>query len=692
MKDLLFEIGTEELPAGFLAPASDQLESLFTQKAKKLKISFSSIQQFCTPRRLALLVKDLNETQEDSTETLLGPSKHAAYDKDGNPTKAAEGFARSKGVSVDDLEIVNTQKGEYLQLVRHVKGDSTEAVLPALLKDIVLELSFPKSMKWGSNSHTFARPIQWILALHGTNQVTFEHEGIVSGTKTRGHRFMAPDSIDVSSAGSYEEILESVYVIADIEKRKEMVLSEIRSAVSQSDFGETAHVSVHQGLLDTVTNLVEFPYGVCGRFDQKFLQVPSQVLVTSMREHQKYFPVVNEDDGLLPGFVAVNNTKVNNLDLTREGHQRVIRARLEDAFFFYESDKKHKLNDRVDSLTGIIFQSDLGTMKEKAERIIKLARIIAESVDPAVTEDSCRAALLCKADLITDMVGEFPSLQGAMGAAYAENDKENEAVVLGIQEHYMPVRSGAPLPTTAAGAIVGLADRIDTIAGCFGINQVPTGTTDPYGLRRLSLALLHIIEDRGYILSLPELFNKALALYGSKVDGSSRTVDQILEFIRRRFDNDCIGRKMDSRAVEAVTSVQFKEVIDSLERIVALSEMKKDASFDVLAGSFKRIRNIVKDNQNSTIDESLFEERAERDLFEMYQRLVHEGEKQLVDRDYQAFLSAMLQLKEPVDRFFDDVMVMAEDDDMRRNRLNLLTAIGNLILGVGDISKMHVGS
>lgn len=692
MKDLLFEIGTEEIPAGFLGPAADQFEQLFTEKASALNLAFSSVKKFSTPRRLALLVRELAERQEDSTEILLGPSRQAAFDPDGNPTKAAEGFARSKGVSVEDLEIVQTDKGEYLQLVRHVEGTDTGALLPTVLQEIILELSFPKSMKWGANQHTFARPIQWLTALYGDRPVEMEHEGIISGTNTRGHRFMAPEQAEISDGSSYEATLDSIFVISDFEKRRQKVVAEINAAVEKSDFDAGAQVSVDEGLLETVTNLVEYPFGVCGRFDDKFLQIPSQVLVTSMREHQKYFPIVDKNNSLLPGFVAVNNTRVKDAELTRQGHERVLRARLEDAFFFYESDKKKRLEERVEQLSGIIFQAKLGSMQEKVERIVKLARILSERLEPSLVEQSCRAALLCKADLITDMVGEFPSLQGVMGGAYAKNDGEDESVCAGIQEHYMPLRAGAPIPPSAVGAIVGLADRIDTIAGCFGIGQMPTGTADPFGLRRLSLAVLHIIEERGYDLPLGDMFSKALSLYGDKVDASGETVETIISFIQRRFVNDCVAREMNSRAVEAVASAGFDNSTDCLARIAALAGMQKDASFAVLAGSFKRIRNITKDHALGVVDPALLSEPAELKLYEVFQELQTTGGQQLKNRNYPDFLSAMLVLKEPVDTFFDDVMVMAEDETVRQNRLNLLAGLGELILQVGDISKMHEGS
>jgi glycyl-tRNA synthetase beta chain len=578
MNDLLFEIGSEEIPASFILPAAAQLEKLFSEKMETLGLPFDSVTQFSTPRRLAILVKGIGERQEDVEEVLLGPSKKAAFDKDGKPTRAAEGFARSKGASVEDLEVVETPKGEYLQLTRTLIGKQTRELLPSLLKEIILSLSFPKSMKWGVNQHSFARPIQWLVALFNGEVIELEHEGIVAGNKTYGHRFMAPDPVVIEDSNGYEEMLESISVIGDFGRRRERVQAEIQAAVGSADFGVAARVAVDEGLLDTNTNLVESPFGVCGHFDSKFLQVPDEVLITSMREHQKYFPVVTEDGALLPGFVAVNNTRVLKPELTREGHERVLRARLEDAYFFFESDKKRRLDDRVDDLNGVIFQAKLGSIKEKTERIIKLTRLLGEMLAPDLVDDACRAALLCKADLTTDMVGEFPSLQGVMGSAYAIHDSESSTVAAAIREHYMPLRSGAELPESEAGALVGMADRIDTIAGCFGIGQSATGTADPFGLRRLSLALIHQIQDRSYEVDLPSVFAKALALYGDRVDGSRETVDRIVGFVKGRFVNDRVRQGMEQSAVEAVVSVQFVDMIDCLKKIEAFEGIRNDQS------------------------------------------------------------------------------------------------------------------
>ena len=691
MSDLLFEIGSEEIPASFILPATAQMEKMFTDKMAALGLPFDSITQYGTPRRLAIVVRGIAEGQQDVEEELLGPSKQASFDQDGKPTPAAEGFARSKGASVEDLQVVETPKGEYLQLTRTVVGKKTSELLPSLLQEIIMALSFPKSMKWGANQHSFARPIQWIVALFDGKVIQFEHEGIKADNKTCGHRFMAPDPVVIEDANGYEKVLESVSVIGDFELRKEKVLSEIKGAVAAADFGVEAEVAVHEGLLDTVTNLVEIPFGVCGRFDDKFLAVPDEVLITSMREHQKSFPVIAKDGNLLPGFVAVNNTKVIKAELTREGHERVLRARLEDAYFFYETDKKRRLEDRVDDLGGVIFQAKLGSMKDKTERVVKLTRLLSEMLAPNLVDDACRAAFLCKADLTTDMVGEFPSLQGVMGSSYARNDGENDAVSSAILEHYMPLRSGAELPGSEQGALVALADRIDTIAGSFGIGQSATGTADPFGLRRLSLALLHLIEDRSCSLDLPAVFSKALALYGDRVDGSAETVGRIIQFIQGRFINDCVRQGMEQSAVEAVVSVEFIDVIDCLKKIKAFEGIRHDQSFDLLAGSFKRIRNIIKDHQETEVNSTLLQEDAEKGLFNTFEKLDKIGEEKLASADYLGFLTEMMALKEPVDRFFDDVMVMTEDESVKRNRLNLLTGINRLILRVGDISKMHSG-
>ncbi len=691
MRDLLFEIGTEELPAGFLQPALAQLQENFLKKAEALNLAHGETVAMGTPRRLALIVQGLAETQEDSREELLGPSKAAAFGPDGRPTRAVEGFARAKGVEIADLQVVDTPKGEYLMLVREVAGRPTVELLPELLHQLLLEMTFAKSMRWGSNLHPFARPIQWLTALFGQEVISLEHEGIVSSASSRGHRFMANHDLAITSPLSYVQQLRDHYVLVDPAERRRAVLAEIEQAVSDFPVGSGSRVAIDEELVDTVTNLVEFPYGICGSFEEKFLQVPAEVLVTSMREHQKYFPVVDPQGRLLPGFVAVNNTRVDNTDISRKGHQRVLRARLEDALFFFNTDRQTSLAERRDLLAGIVFQAKLGTMLEKTERVVKLTRMLSEILKPEVSETACRAAMLCKTDLLTNMVGEFPSLQGNMGRAYALHDGETPEVALAIEEHYMPKRAGAELPASEAGAILALADRLDTIAGCFGIGQVPTGTADPFGLRRLSLAVLNIIAGKGYRLSLQEIIHKALLLYGEKVNAGAATVQTVMNFIQGRFVNDCAAKKMDVQAVEAVVSVTFDDVNDCLDRIAAFSTIRSEEAFSVLAASYKRIRNILKDNRQTTVEPEALREEAEKDLYAVFLEVRERVQIILAGGDYFAALKALLDLKQPVDRFFDDVMVMADDPDLRRNRLNLLTALGDLILQIGDISKMQEG-
>ena len=689
MRDLLFEIGMEEIPAGFLQPALTQLQDRFTAKAAELNFSHGAVKVMGTPRRLALIVNDVEEKQRDTVEELLGPAKKAAFDGEGKPTRALEGFARSKGAAVSDLRPVETPKGEYMMLIREVKGTETASLLAGVLHSLILELSFPKSMRWGSNRQSFARPIQWLIALFGEEILRLSHEGIESSDTSIGHRFLDKSRIAIRDAAHYEQQLGEHYVMVDPVKRRSQVVAEIKRAVAESKELRDGSVAIDEGLVDTVTNLVEMPFGVCGVFDEKFLQLPAEVLITSMREHQKYFPVVNSSGKLLPGFVAVNNTKVIDTDITRKGHQRVLRARLEDALFFFNSDRENRLESHVANLHGIIFQAKLGTMLEKKDRLVKLAKILADKIDPGLAEDSCRAALLCKADLLSNMVGEFPTLQGIMGGAYALHDGEKETVATAIVEHYMPKRAGAEIPATDVGAILALADRFDTLAGCFGIGQVPSGTADPFGLRRISLAILNIIQGKGYSFSLRELIHKSLALYGDKVDGGQDTVAAVLNFVKARFANDCVSRGYQAEAVDAAASVNFDDVNECLQRINAMMQIRKEPAFKVLAASYKRIRNIIKDNRNVEINPALFADGAESKLYKLFLEVRQEMGELVAAREYVKALEVMLRMKEPVDNFFDEVMVMAEDAEIRQNRLNLLTALGELILQIGDISKFQ---
>ncbi|GAB4338774.1 MAG: glycine--tRNA ligase subunit beta [Desulfobulbaceae bacterium] len=686
MGELLFEIGTEEIPAGYLDPALRFLGEAAAKHFAGLGLSHGEIRTVGTPRRLTLAVHGLAEQQPDRVVEHQGPSRQAGFGEDGRPTKAAEGFARSRGVRVEDLKVVQTPRGEYLVAVENVGGHATVDLLPEVLATLVRETPFPKSMRWGAGNISFARPIQWLVVLFDGKVIDFTLDGLPAGDITKGHRFMAPGSIKVGSFAEYCDKLRENSVIADPLERRKAVVEEVRKAVS----GRQGEPVLDEGLIDTVTNLVEIPWGVCGEFDKKFLELPREVLVTSMREHQKYFPVADGDGKLLPLFVAVNNTCINDLELAAKGHQRVLRARLEDAFFFFREDRRTRLADRQPGLDGIVFQQKLGTMLEKTKRIARLSKVIADRIAPEARADAVRAAELCKCDLLTEMVGEFPSLQGVMGMEYARIDGEKEAVATAILEHYRPVRAGGELPGSRAGAIVGMADRLDTMAGCFAIGEKPTGTTDPFGLRRQALGLLHIIEGMGFRVSLRELVGDALEGYATTLSVPEETAEQLLEFIRLRFENDLIASGTRPEIVAAATAVGFDDPLDCMARVDALRNISSSERFGVLAGSYKRVRNIIKGNRDTDIDETLITDGAEKELYETLKEVRDRVSPFVAAGRYDDALETLLRMKEPVDRFFDDVMVMVEDEAVRRNRLNLLTALGELVLGIGDISRMHV--
>ncbi len=688
--ELLLEIGTEELPVAFVAPALEHLKKNMAAGLSELGLACGEPRVAATPRRLVIRIPDLVECQPDRRQEILGPSRMAAFDADNNPTKAALGFAKSKGAAVDDLKIVNTPKGEYMMLIKEQKGEMTEKLLSSLLPKLILDLSFPKAMRWGSSRISFARPIHWLLALYNGKVVPFEIGGIVSGSTTRGHRFMAPHSLEVMGFDHYLEVLRQAHVLVDIATRRQAVMEEINAAVTDMCETDGGRVKADEVLVETVCNLVEFPHGVCGVFDERFLALPDAVLITAMREHQKYFPVTDADGKLLPYFVAVNNTAVKDKRLAAAGHQRVLRARLEDALFFFKEDQTRPLADRVADLGGLVFQNRLGTMLEKSERITRLAGLLAGNVAPDSVSATERAAFLAKADLLTAMVKEFPTLQGIMGRDYALLDGEKNEVATAILEHYMPVRAGAELPVGIPGALVGLADRMDTIAGCFGIEQIPTGASDPYGLRRLALGLLHIIEKHAFELSLTDLCRHALTLYGDKLTADTENACRnIMDFIKGRFVNDLISRGLPGEAVEAVTTVSFDDVMDCRIRIAALAAISKQPNFTMLAGAFKRIMNIIGDNREVDVDEALLHEAAERKLYDAFMSVNNEAQTRLLQREYDRALDVILRMKEPVDTFFDDVMVMSDDPALRKNRLNLLAAIAQLFLRIGDFSKMY---
>jgi glycyl-tRNA synthetase beta chain len=683
-KELFLEIGTEEIPAAFLPKAMADLDALIRKEFEHARVSHGEVKTLGTPRRIALLVRELDEQQPDAEVTSLGPAKKVAYDADGKPTKAAEGFARGQGVDVRDLSVASTEKGEYVAVTKRIVGRPTADLLTEILPRVIGAIPFRKSMRWGDLDVRFARPMHWIVALFDGVVAPFSFGSINSGSASRGHRFMADVSFPVRDFAHYLDECERHFVIPDPEKRKEIIRREVEQAARAAG----GRVLPDEGLLEQVTFLVEYPSVVCGSFDRDFLQVPKEVLITSMREHQRYFSLVDEDGRLLPNFITVNNTLADDPAVVRRGNERVLRARLSDARFFFEEDKKVSLADRVEDLKGVVYQAKLGTSYEKMERFRTLAEGLASRLCPDVAGRVSRAAYLCKADLVTGMVGEFPELQGVMGREYALLSGEEPDVARAIHEHYLPTQAGGDLPATDIGAFVSIADKLDTICGCFGVGLIPTGTADPYALRRSAIGIIAILLDRGYDLSLTELIDSSLGLLRHKLTRDESLVrGDVLDFFRARYVNLMAGR-YPSDVVEAVVAVSFDNLNEADARMAALAEFRERPDFEPLAVAFKRVCNIVKEGTDIPVDAGLFQDDAERELSRAFDVVASAARGKIAKKDYLAALAEIAGLKSPVDAFFDGVMVMAEDERVRNNRLALLTGIARLFGVIADFSRI----
>ncbi len=683
--ELLLEIGTEEIPAGFIADALRQMADIATRLLKDKRLPFDLVKTAGTPRRLTLVVSGLAERQEDVVNEIVGPPKRVAYDQAGNPTNAALGFAKSQGVDISAVATVETPKGEYLVIRKEQSGEDTATVLQTLLPELCQAISFPKSMRWGTETVAFARPVHWILGIYGGKTVPFAFGSITSGNVTYGHRFMAPGPIEVQGFAAYQDALRGAWVIVDPEERKAKVRAEVTQAAAEVG----GRVLDDEPLLDTVTNLVEYPSAVCGRFSPEYLALPQAVLITSMREHQKYFAVIDDQGKLMSHFVAVNNTPVTDPSIVARGHERVLRARLEDARFFFEEDRKKPLSAFTEGLKGVIFHSRLGTSYEKVMRVKDLAVHIAVSLNSDKVEDVERAAYLCKADLLTSMVREFPTLQGTMGREYALLGGEMADVADAILEHYRPAFAGDALPETLTGCILSIADKMDTIAGCFGIGLTPSGTADPYALRRQALAVLNIIMRRSLDLSLKESIARSCALLAGRISGDvDRIAADILSFFKTRYQY-LLNTTTDADVIDAVTSLYFDSIRETQGRIEALQEFKSQPEFAALSTSFKRVVNISKDARETDVAPDLFANPAEHRLYEMYRQTDEKVQREIERRDYLAALRLIAGLKTAIDEFFDAVMVMDKDEKLRRNRLNLLCAITELFKTIADFGRLQ---
>ncbi|MDD2898157.1 MAG: glycine--tRNA ligase subunit beta [Desulfuromonadaceae bacterium] len=683
-KELLLEIGCEEIPAGFIPRATAEMEAIITKELANARLTFTEIKTLATPRRLVLVVKGLLSVQPDAEITATGPSIKAAYGADGAPTKAAEGFARGQGVDVSALQTITTEKGEYLFVSKHEAGRPTHELLTEILPSLVAAIPFKKSMRWGNQDVRFARPIHWIVALFDGTVIPFSFGTVVSGKISRGHRFMANTTFPVNDFAQYLTECERHFVIPDPEKRKEIIRREThRVAVAAG-----GHLLPDEELLEQVTYLVEYPSAVHGTFSPEFLAVPKEVLITSMRSHQRYFSIVDAAGALLPGFITINNTLTEDPSVVVKGNERVLRARLSDARFFFEEDKKVRLDERVESLKKVVYQQKLGTSFEKMERFRSLAEGLADRLNAAVKAHVSRAAWLCKADLVSGMVCEFPEVQGIMGREYALLEGESSDVATAIAEHYLPTQAGGDLPASDVGAFVSIADKLDTICGCFGVGLIPTGATDPYALRRATIGIISIILDKGYRLSLSSLINQALDLLAAKLTRPrAQVAAEVLEFFRARFTN-LLGNTYPDDAVDAAVSADFDDLVDTKARIAALAEFETHSDFEPLAVAFKRVGNIIKGGTDAPVDPTLFDDVAEQSLYDAFSSVRSSVETRVTAGLWLDALTEIATLRGPVDAFFDRVMVMAEDPRVRTNRLALLTAIARMFGKIADFSRI----
>ena len=690
--DFLLEIGTEEIPAGYIPPALDQLQEVATQSLTEARLPFEDIRTLGTPRRLTLGVKELTTLQPDQVTEVVGPPKRVAYDADGNPTKAAIGFAKTQGVNVEDLKIVETERGEYVAADKLEKGQSAHDFLKAGIPEWIQSLNFPKTMRW--DNLRFARPIRWLVALLGEGVVDFQLDTLCSGRKTFGHRSLNPEPIELRSASleGYIESLRAVNVLVDPEERRK----EIENQVTETLKAEGCLTTIDPELLDTVNFLVENPQAITGSFSESHLSLPTEVLITPMKTQQRYFPMWQADGKLAAKFITISNGTDGNFDGVRHGNERVLHARLNDAAFFYNEDQKTSLVDKVDRLHNVIFQVKLGSLHDKITRLQELARFIAAGigVDENAKDHIIRAASLCKADLTTQMVIEFPSLQGIMGKYYAENSGEPEAVASAIKEHYQPIAADAPIPRTDVGTIVALADKIDTIVGYFGINERPTGSQDPYSLRRHAIGIIRILHERNHRLALTSVIEKAIELYRVNLVEDTKTA--VLDFIKGRMGVLLAGRSYipdfnyAPDLIDALLATDEVDVIDILERAAVLKVFREGPDFDRVYPALNRVLRILPDQPPTKIQPDLFQEEAEKQLGKIVAAAEAELNRCVQKRDYRELLTRLDKLQPAIDQFFDDVMVMAEDATVRSNRLALLNAIAQKVYLFADLTKLVI--
>ncbi|WP_369742972.1 glycine--tRNA ligase subunit beta [Pseudidiomarina sp. PP-1MA] len=683
---LLVEIGTEELPPKALKGLSEAFTDALAGLLSEHDFSFGAVTGFASARRLAVQVHELTATQADKVVEKRGPAINVAFDEQGQPTKAAEGWARGNGISVAEAERLVTDKGEWLLYKAAVKGQPLADVLPELVRQALKKLPIPKPMRWGAGSAQFIRPVHTVTMLYGNELIAGDVLGVASSNHLLGHRFHCPQGTSLSYAGDYEQALEQAWVIADFAKRRQRIVEAIATLAAELG-GE---VIQDDDLIDEVTALVEWPVALSAQFDEKFLAVPKEPLIVTMKDDQRYFPLHDKEGHLLPAFIFITNIESKDPQQIILGNEKVVRPRLADAQFFFETDKKVSLHSRVDGLANILFQKELGSVKDKSERIATVAEQIAKLLG-ANAAVAARAGLLCKADLGTQMVLEFPETQGVMGMHYARHDNEAEGVPEAIFEHYLPRFAGDMLPASTAGAAVALADKLDTLVGIFGIGQIPKGDRDPFALRRSAIGLLRILVEKKLTLDLVTLIDIAADSFAGLLSNTDVKSD-VLEFLMGRFRAFYQDQGIAVDVIQAVLARRPTLPLDFDQRVHAVSAFRSLPAADALAAANKRVSNIlakVEGDIPDQVDEQLLTEAAEQQLAQAMKAAAQAATVALGNNDYSLALNELAALQQPVDSFFEEVMVNAEDANIRANRQALLNQLRELFLQIADISVLN---
>ena len=680
-KDLLFEIGAEEIPAGFMPNILGQLKQLAETKLNDAHLPFESIATYGTPRRLALIVKGLADTSAEISERHKGPSASIAYDADGNATKAAIGFARGKGLDVADLVV----EDGYIYAETKTAGVPAKDIVTDMLPQLITGLNFPKSMHWGNLDAKFVRPVRWLVALLDEEVIPVEFATVKSGNVTRGHRFLGADEITIKNAASYVDTLKENFVMVDQDARRELISKQLHDIAASKN----ASIVWDDDLLEEINYLVEWPTALCGGFEESYLALPDAAIITPMKDHQRYFPLVDQDGKLLPMFLTVRNGSDHSIEIVQAGNERVLRARLDDAKFFFNEDRKKPLIDRQDGLTKIVFQEGLGNLADKTERLLTLGRVFSEECE--LHEDARvvleRATELAKTDLTTGMVTEFTELQGVMGKEYALLDGESPEVAEAIFEQYLPRFAGDVLPQTEAGKVLSIIDKIDNIVATFSRGLIPTGSQDPYALRRQTIGILNILLGSEWNISLRPIIVESMNLLNVPADKQDELLGQVEEFITLRLKNIFLDREVPHHVIDLLLSNNELSVADAEGLVKALLANRIDENVE-LVQAFTRMYNLVKDVTYTGVDESLLKEDAERALYEMATKASEASIDAWDKNDYDAVVAVPATLVPAINKFFEDVMVMDKDEAIKANRLQLVRLAYSVMAIIGDISAL----